>query len=213
MIGYVGRVTSLMLLAAIAGSGQQGSGVLKGKVEDEKGKPIAKAEIRVMNSQTRAISETETDQAGRYRLELEPGDYTVSLDAEGFKGGTLVNMQQVEAGKESEVKTVRLEKGKRTSLVRGVVFNTQGFGVRGAKVKLQRVPTEDEEKEGKRVESLNRDYVTNSRGEFAFRLPPIRARYRVSAILDGYKPDTKVIDVTESEAVPVALTLEAIKRN
>lgn len=194
-----------------AGASHQQNGTLKGKVEDEKGKPLGGAEVRIMNSRDRSVRETRTDQSGRYSFEVEPGDYTVSIDAEGYQGGTLVAMQQVEEGKETEVKTMRLPKARRTSLVRGVVFDTQGLGLPGAKVKLQRVPTEEEEKERKRIDSYTRDYVTNSRGEFAFRLPPARARYRLTAMLRGYTSDSKIVEVGESEAVPVALTLEPVK--
>lgn len=198
-------------IVASAGASHQQNGILKGKVEDEKGKALGGAEVRIMNSRTRSVKETRTDLSGGYSFEVEPGDYTVSIDAEGYQGGTLVAMQQVEEGKETEVSTMRLPKAKRTSLVRGVVFDTRGLGVPGAKVKLERVPTEEEEKERKRIGSYRRDYVTNSRGEFAFRLPPLRARYRLTAILAGYTTDSKIVDVGENEAVPVALTLEPVK--
>jgi hypothetical protein len=198
---------------AMAAAGQQNTGVLKGKIENEKGKPLAKVEVRAMNSRDRSVAETYTDDAGKYSFNLEPGDYFVSFDAEGYQGGNLVRTQQVEAGKETEVKTLRLEKAKATSRIRGAVFSREGFGLAGARVKLQRVPTEDEEKDRKRVESLTRDYITNSRGEFAFRLPAARARYRITATLEGYKSDSKLVDVTESESVPLALTLEPVKKN
>jgi hypothetical protein len=190
----------------------QKTGTLKGKIEDLKGKPIASAEVRVMRHRDRSVKETATDKSGNYSFELEPDDYTLSFDAEGFQGGTLVQMQQVEEGKETTVKTIRLEKAKRTSLVRGAVFDASGLSLAGARVKLQRVPTPEEAKEGKKIESLTRDYITNTRGEFSFRLPARRARYQLTAILSGYKSETKVVDVNESEAVPVAFSLEPLKR-
>ena len=82
----------------------------------------------------------------------------------------------------------------------------------GARVKLVRVPTEDEEKDKKRIDSLTRDYTTNNHGEFAFRLPATRARYRLTASLDGFKSDTKIVDVSENEAVPLAFSLEPVKK-
>lgn len=205
-------LVAMLSLVTLAWAGQQKAGALKGKVEDEKGKPIGDVEVRIMNSRDRSIKEMRTDKEGIYKFEVEPGDYTVSFDAENYQGGTLVAMQQVEEAKETEVKTIRLLKAKRTSLVRGVVFDTRGLGVAGAKVKLERIPTDDEEKERKRIGSLTRDYTTNSRGEFAFRLPPARARYRLTAILSGFKSESKVVDVAESEAVPVSLTLEPIRK-
>jgi hypothetical protein len=40
----------------------------------------------------------------------------------------------------------------------------------------------------------------------------VRARYRVTASLDGYKTQTKFVDVSESEAVPLAFNLEPVKK-
>ncbi|HSF24047.1 MAG TPA: carboxypeptidase-like regulatory domain-containing protein [Blastocatellia bacterium] len=200
--------TLVVLFMVPVSLASQQKGTLKGKIEDQKGKPIAGAQVRVLRSRDRSSKETTTDQAGTYAFELEPDDYTVSFDAEGFQGGTMIRMQQVEGGKETEVKTIRLDKAKaRTSLIRGAVFDIEGRSLPGARVKLIRVPTADEEKDNKRVDSLKLDYTANSRGEFAFRVPARRARYRVTASLGGYKPETKVAEVHEDEAVPLAFSL------
>jgi hypothetical protein len=205
---------TVLICATIVGfaSPAQKTGTLKGRIETSKGKAIAGAEVRVMSSRTRMTKETTTDHLGKYSFELEPDDYVVSFDAEGFQGGTLRQMQQVEEGKETQVKSIQLEKEKPTSLVRGAVFDTNGVSLAGAKVKLMRIKTPEEEKEGKRIESLTRDYTSNNRGEFAFRLPSTRARYQLTATLNGYKPDTKVVDVSEGEAVPLAFALEPLKK-
>ena len=91
---FISAFIVLCLLAAGA-SAQQKTGTLKGKIEDSKGKPIAGAEVRVMRHRDRSVKEATTDDSGRYSFELEPDDYTVSFDAEGFQGGTMVQMQQV----------------------------------------------------------------------------------------------------------------------
>src|SRR6266404_1577406 len=146
------------LIAALAAS--QGVGTIKGKIENEKGKPIAGAEVRAMRNRDRSVKETRTDDAGSFSFELVPDDYTVSFDAEGYQGGTLVQMQQVEEGKETEVKTIRLEKVKhRTSLIRGAVFNSKGASLAGVSLKLVRVPTPDEEREHKRAGSFSLSYI------------------------------------------------------
>lgn len=204
-------LTIFLMLCTIAAMAQQKTGTLKGRIEDEKGKPIADAEVRVMSSRTRNTKETTTDKEGNYTLELEPDDYTLSFDAEGYKGGTMTQMQQVEEGKESKVKTIKLFKGRRTSLLRGAVFNANGFSLPGVRVKLVRVANEEEAKDNKKIASLKMDYITNSRGEFAFRLPPVRARYQVTAIVSGYKPQVKTVDVGEDEAVPLAFSLEPVQ--
>src|SRR5438270_9074028 len=167
-----------ILTGAVAGQPQ--TGTLKGKVEGEKGKPLADVEVRAMSSRSRQIKEAKSDASGHYQLELEPDSYTVSFDAEGYAGGTLRDMQQVEEGKTTEVKTIQLTKAKRTSRVSGAVFDARGLSLAGVRLKLVRVPTEEEEKAHKKIESLSREYITNHRGEFAFRLPAVRARYRVT---------------------------------
>ena len=90
-----------VLSSLVAASASQKTGTLKGKIENEKGKPLAGADVRAMRSRDHSVKETKTDQAGNYSLELQPDDYTVSFDAEGYQGGTLVQMQQVEEGQET----------------------------------------------------------------------------------------------------------------
>ena len=203
-------VLTILLPAALAT--QQATGTLKGKIEDERGKPIVGAEVRARNARSGSIKETKTDDSGSYGFELEPDQYSVAFDADGYQGGTMTSMQQVEAGRETRVKTITLSRAKRSSLIRGAVFDADGAALAGARVKLVRVPTAEEEKEHKRVASFSMERYSNARGEIAFRLPPVRARYRLTASLDGYKPDTKIVDVNESEGVPVALSLEPLKK-
>jgi hypothetical protein len=111
------------------------------------------------------------------------------------------------------VDTIRLGKvSHRTSLIRGAVFESKGASLAGVSLKLARVPTAEEEKDHKKVPGFSKNYTTNSHGEFAFRVPAARARYKVTATLEGYKAETKVVDVNESEAVPLAFTLEPVKK-
>jgi uncharacterized GH25 family protein len=209
----------ILLFWSLPASAQQ-TGSLKGKIADEKGKPIAGAEVRVMSSRDRSIKEIKTDESGNYSVEVEPDEYSVSFDAEGYQGGTLQALQQVEAGKETRVKTIVLARAKHSSLIRGSVFDPAGGTIAGAQVKLEQVIAAehkdehgDEPKKGrKHPKAITRDYVTNNRGEFAFRLPSVRSMYRVTAVLAGYKSDTKVVEVNENETVPLALTLEPLKK-
>lgn len=209
---FISALIGLCSLIAAFGA-PQSVGSLKGRIETEKGKPIAGAEVRAMRSRDRSLKETKTDEAGNFSFELLPDDYTVSFDAEGYQGGTLVQMQQVEEGKETTVKTIRLSKvSHQTSLIRGAVFDSQGASLAGVHLKLARVPTSDEEKERKRVGSFSLSYTSNSHGEFAFRVPAARARYKITATLHGYNLETKLVDVNESESVPLSFSLEPVKK-
>jgi len=207
-----GLWVSVICIGAVAAGFEQRTGTLKGKIEDEKGKPIAGAEVRIMSSRDRSVSETKTDAGGAYSFEVPADEYTISFQAEGYQESSLQDMQQVEEGKETRVKTIRLPKATHTSLIRGTVFDSQGRSISGARIKLVRIPTDDEQKDKKHFKGLSRDYISNAHGEFAFRLPSARARYRITAAAPGYRPDTKDIDVNESEAVPVAMTLLPLKK-
>jgi len=214
-LGFSVIVVSIVLsfLLGPVAAGNQKTGVLKGKIQDAKGKPIAGAEVRATRNRDRVSKETKTDENGAYSFELEPDDYTVSFDAEGYQGGTLVQMQQVEADKENVIKTIRLEKArKKTSLVRGAVFDASGRSIAGAKLKLVRIATAEEEKENRKHKSLSMNYISNSRGEFAFRLPAERAKYKVTVTAEGFKTDSKTVDVNEDESVPLAFSLERLKK-
>ena len=208
------RLLLWVISVAIAAAGsQQKTGTLKGRIEDEKGKAIAGAEVRAMSSRDRSISDTKTDASGAYSFEVLPDEYTISFQADGYQEGTLQEMQQVEEGKETRVKTIKLPKVTHTSLIRGSVFDAQGRSISGARIKLVRIPTEDEQRGGTHFKGLSRDYVSNIHGEFAFRLPSARARYRITAGAPGYRADTKDVDVSERESVPVAMTLLPLKKD
>ena len=138
---------------SVLATAQEKTGTLKGKLENEKGKPLEGAEVRALRSRDRSLKETKTDQAGNYSFELAPDDYTISFDAEGYRGGNLIQMQQVEEGKETVVKTYRLDKASHpTSKISGAVFDSTGASLAGAHLKLVRIPTAEEEQErGPRV--------------------------------------------------------------
>ncbi|HKV42679.1 MAG TPA: carboxypeptidase-like regulatory domain-containing protein [Blastocatellia bacterium] len=208
------RVLAVIICGCLAADGAfaQATGTLKGRLESDRGKAIPNAAVRVMNTKDRSVKETKTDSSGDYSLDLPAGEYTLGFDAAGFEQGTLQTMQQVEEGKVTRVKAVRLPKAVKSSLIRGSVFDATGRSISGAHVSLVRVPTDEEAKDGKRVKSFSREYISNIHGEFAFRLPPVRARYKVTAGGSGYRPDTKVVEVHEDESVPLALTLLPLKQ-
>ena len=122
------------------------------------------------------------------------------------------DMQQVEAGKATEVKTIVLAKAKRTSKISGAVFDLNGHGIGGVHLKLERIRTDDQAKDHKKFGSVSREYITNTQGEFAFRVPPEQGRYKVTAKIKGYETQAKYVNVGESEAVPLAFTLERAKK-
>jgi hypothetical protein len=87
------------------------------------------------------------------------------------------------------------------AVVAGTVFRENGFSLPGAAVTLT---VKDAPKKAKKLQS-----VSDSRGEFAFRVPPGAAIYVVRASLKGFQPLEKEASVSGDERVEVTLVLPA----
>ena len=84
------------------------------------------------------------------------------------------------------------------SVIAGTVFHDNGFSLAGAVITLSR-------KDASKVKRLQS--VSDSRGEFAFRVSPAPAAYVVKASLKGYQPVEKEVSVAGEERVEVTLSL------
>src|SRR5262249_23768045 len=150
-------------------------GAIRGKVENEAGKAVNGARV-VAEREGKEAARATTNAKGEFTLaDLEPGEYMLSIDAEGYKSVQLLRKQRVEAGKTTKLSDkITLTTSHSSSLLRGAVFDDRGFSLAGATVDIERVDTEGKEvKEGK----LRKQYITNEVGEFAFRLPDIGGQY------------------------------------
>ena len=87
------------------------------------------------------------------------------------------------------------------AVVAGTVFRESGFSLPGAAVTLA---LKDAPKKAKKLQS-----VSDSRGEFAFRVPPGAATYVVKASLKGFQSIEKEASVSGEERVEVTLVLPA----
>jgi hypothetical protein len=83
-------------------------------------------------------------------------------------------------------------------VIAGTVFQDSGFSLAGAHVTLSR-------KDAPKVKGMQS--VSDSRGEFAFRVSPAPAAYVVKASLKGYQPAEREVSVTGEERVEVTLSL------
>ena len=81
-------VVAMMVTAAFAAMAQTGGGAtLVGTVKDSTGAVVAGAKVRVVNTATNYVSETQTNAEGGYYVPyLVPGTFRMTVDAAGFKG-------------------------------------------------------------------------------------------------------------------------------
>jgi hypothetical protein len=76
----------LAFMAKAWAQGQAIDGNIEGAVLDRQGAPVAMATVRATNLGTGLRKETNTDESGRYRLQLLPsGMYTLSVTKDGFR--------------------------------------------------------------------------------------------------------------------------------
>lgn len=93
------------------------------------------------------------------------------------------------------------------AILGGSVFRDSGFALPGAKVAVEAIPGEGGAARPKKMEA-----VTDARGEFALRVPPIPMRYTVSVRADGFKPDRKEAAIQGEERVDVFFRLEPVSK-
>ena len=93
------------------------------------------------------------------------------------------------------------------AVVAGTVFRDPGFAFPGVEVTLTPVNLPPGVKKLKPMRA-----VTNTRGEYAFRVPAGQARYTVAATAKGFDPAEKQADVAAGERIDVYLTLKPSAR-
>lgn len=89
------------------------------------------------------------------------------------------------------------------AVVAGTVFRETGLALAGARVTLK---VEGDEKQHRKPK--NQEMATNSRGEFAFRLPPAETRCTITVKAPGYQPQQKPVRVAGDERIDVFFRME-----
>jgi hypothetical protein len=92
------------------------------------------------------------------------------------------------------------------SIVGGTVFRDPGFAVRGAEVSLQPDP-ETPEQRAVKVKPMK--VLSDARGEFAFRVPPVAMRYKLAVTAKGYQGQEKTVSISGGERSDATFMLQA----
>ncbi|HEX8745564.1 MAG TPA: carboxypeptidase-like regulatory domain-containing protein [Pyrinomonadaceae bacterium] len=191
----------LPLLAMSVAAQDKTTGSIKGRVRVESGKPSDVAVI--VRQGEREITQGTSNSKGEFTIGgLQPGVYSVTFRKPGLSVGT-VNNVEVRAGK---VRTLgdrlilTVDEGS-IAFLRGSVFDPSGRSVPGARVEIARIEADGSAKK-------LADRVTTETGQFAFRLPPEKARYRVTAKAGGAQDASQEITIDDAVVYRVALTLQ-----
>jgi hypothetical protein len=109
------------------------------------------------------------------------------------------------AGKKS--KEPRTPQEPAVAIIVGTVFRSTGLTLPGAEVTLTPVQEPGQSVKLKKVKVL-----TDARGEFAVRVPPVAAKYTVAAKAPGYQPQEKPATITGEDRLTVFFQLEAASK-
>ena len=181
---------------------QPTTGGISGRVRVDAGATASGISVELRQGDGR-VAETTTNAKGEFEFQgLAPGSYGLTLRKVGLQVGRMDGVE-VRAGKTVSLRDrlfLRLDQGT-LALVRGSVFDAAGRSFAGARVELARV-----EADGSLRKLDSR--VANVAGAFAFRVPPARARYRLTAKADGMETATQDVDVDGAAIYRAALTLK-----
>jgi hypothetical protein len=89
------------------------------------------------------------------------------------------------------------------ALIAGTVYRPPGFALPGVEVA---VTPEQSEVDGTKLKKTQA--VTDARGEWAIRVPPVPAKWRVNVKIDGYRPEQRSVSVEGEQRVDLSITLE-----
>ena len=206
-------LAALFVLSASGASAQKKpkkpeptTGGISGRVRVEPGMSAAGVGVSVRRG-AEEVAETSTGPKGEFEFRgLAPGSYGLTLRKPGLQVGKIEDVE-VRAGKTVSLKEglyLPVDEGS-IAFIRGSVFHASGLSLLGARVELARV-----EGDGslKKLDSR----VSNATGSFAFRLPPGRARYRLTAKADGMETASEEVNVEGAAIYRVALSLSPARK-
>lgn len=200
-IGTLFLMTLFAFGSAAPAQKNKTTGSIKGKVKTESGSAEG---VRVVVRQgEREAASAATDRKGNFELAgLAPGRYNITFRKPGLSVAEIKDFEVV-AGKTRSLGgdlVLPVDEGSLV-FIKGSVFNEEGFSLQGAQIELARVGADGA---AKKIDGR----MTTRSGDFAFRLPPETARYRVTARMDGREAASKDVEVEGAAVYRVALSLK-----
>ena len=195
-LAFVLLCTALFAAATIA----QNTGGIKGKVRTTKGSGIGGATVTARKKGV-DIKSTTANSKGEFALDgLETGRYNVVFEAPGYSSGVLYNVE-INKNKTSDLgdRLILTPDQGNQIILKGSVFDKQGFSVPGAKIEIASVGSDGSKR------SLGNTFTSVS-GEFTFR-PESAAKLRVTATYKGIS-ESKEITVEEPAFYRLAISLD-----
>ena len=182
------------------------TGSIVGRVRVEAGMSAGSVLV-VLRRGDAEVAQTSTNAKGEFAFrDVAPDTYGMTLRKSGLQVGRMEGVE-VRAGKTVTLKEglyLPVDEGS-IAFIRGSVFTASGRSFNGAKVELARVESDGSLK---KLDSR----VSNATGSFAFRLPPERARYRLTAKADGMEPATQDVEIEGAAIYRAALSLEPARK-
>jgi hypothetical protein len=91
------------------------------------------------------------------------------------------------------------------AIVAGTVYRPPGFALQGVSVVVA-----PEQAEAGSIKLKKSEAITDARGEFAVRVPPVPAKWRVDVNMKGYRPEQKSVSVDGEQRVDLSFVLEPV---
>ncbi|MXZ34241.1 MAG: TonB-dependent receptor [Acidobacteria bacterium] len=149
MVHRLAGLTVALLLMAVTGTAYaQESAILRGEVKDAYGSGIPAAEITASNHATGAEVTGSADAVGAYQMTLEPGAYTITVEASGFEPATAGDVELI-AG-QSILLDFSLELGAVTTSIVVVGSRAEPRSATESTVPVDVIRTEDFASQGSR---------------------------------------------------------------
>lgn len=104
-------------------------------------------------------------------------------------------------------KEKRKEAAQPFALIAGTVYRPPGFALAGAGVVIEPISSEAPDVKLKKIEA-----VTDARGEWAVRIPPVPATWRVGVKMNGYRPEQRSVSVAGEQRVDLSIILEPVNQ-